>query len=71
MGRDRISFLEISAKKWGGGVPFGRYFKDDWVKHNHLLITSAANTYNLPAPLLAGVCWIEVGGAQYCRYAGI
>ena len=36
-GRDRISFLEISAKKWGGGVPFGRYFKDDWVlKHNHL-----------------------------------
>lgn len=62
MGRDRISFLEISPKKWGGGVPFGRYFKDGWVKYNHLLITSATNTYNLPAPLLAGVCWIEVGG---------
>ncbi|HEB0477989.1 TPA: hypothetical protein RYE97_004606 [Escherichia coli] len=55
-------FWKLAPKKWGGGVPFGRYFKDSWVKHNHLLITSAANTYNLPAPLLAGVCWIEVGG---------
>lgn len=54
-------FWKLAPKKWGEGVPYGRYFKDRWVKHNHLLITSAANTYNLPAPLLAGVCWIEVG----------
>ncbi len=35
-------FWKLAPKKWGGGVPFGRYFKDDWVKHNHLLIPLTA-----------------------------
>ncbi|MBK0800491.1 hypothetical protein I8742_04460 [Escherichia coli] len=55
-------FWKLAPKKWGGGVAFGRYFKDGWVKHNCLLINAAANAWHLPAPLLAGVCWIEVGG---------
>ncbi|HCL5253738.1 TPA: hypothetical protein N2G30_003931 [Salmonella enterica] len=55
-------FWKLAPKKWGGGVPYGRHFKDGWIKHNHSQITSAANTYHLPDALLAGVCWIEVGG---------
>lgn len=55
-------FWKLLPKKWGGGVPYGRYFKDGWVKHNRLQIISSANAWHLPEALLAGVCWIEVGG---------
>ena len=49
-------------QRLGGGIPYIQRFKDGWVRHNKSLITSNAATYRMPAQLLAGVCWIEVGG---------
>lgn len=37
-------------------------FKNKWVRHNKPFITSNAKTYKFPPELLAGICWIEVGG---------
>lgn len=49
-------------ERLGGGIPYIQNFKDGWVRHNKSLIRSNATTYRMPAELLAGVCWIEVGG---------
>lgn len=46
----------------GGGRSYGRKFKDAWVRHNKTQIKLMAMTYQFPPELLAGVCWIEVGG---------
>ncbi|RMR96213.1 hypothetical protein ALP73_100692 [Pseudomonas coronafaciens pv. garcae] len=46
----------------GGGTAYSRRFKDAWVVHNKSYIKAAAAKYSLPIELLAGVCWIEVGG---------
>ncbi|WP_052250328.1 hypothetical protein [Enterobacter sp. Bisph1] len=48
--------------RFGGGRNYLRTFKDFWVKKNSSLIRSTALYYQLPLELLAGVCWIEVGG---------
>lgn len=53
---------KILPKKIGGGRLFIRGFKDSWVKKHNSLIKSAALKYEIPPELLAGVCWIEVGG---------
>ena len=37
-------------------------FKDDWVYSYRDLIKKAAETYDIPVDLLAGVAWIELGG---------
>lgn len=46
----------------GGGIPYIQRFKDAWVEHNKAFIKTAATQYKMPPELLAGVCWIEVGG---------
>jgi hypothetical protein len=53
---------KLVPEKWGGGVGYIQKFKDSWVIHNRQTIKFAAAEFKLPAELLAGVCWIEVGG---------
>lgn len=53
---------KIVPENLGGGIPFIQRFKDAWVQNNKLRILAAAGRYRFPPPLLAGVCWIEVGG---------
>ncbi|WP_312629794.1 hypothetical protein [Scandinavium sp.] len=53
---------KLTPEKWGGGVGYIQKFKDSWVIHNRQIIKFAAAEFKLPAELLTGVCWIEVGG---------
>ncbi len=53
---------KIVPRRFGGGIPYIQKFKDAWVRHNKDLIKRAATKQNIPPELLAGVCWIEVGG---------
>ena len=53
---------KILSEKIGGGRAYARGFKDAWVKKHSSLIRSISLRYKLPPELLAGVCWIEVGG---------
>lgn len=57
-----IMIWKLVPETFGGGVSYIQKFKDAWVTHNSLTIRMAASEYQLPAELLAGVCWIEVGG---------
>ena len=52
-----------ATPEWlGGGKAYIQRFKDGWVQHNKTTIKAAAAQRSMPAELLAGVCWIEVGG---------
>ncbi|MDR2207973.1 MAG: hypothetical protein LBE22_03235 [Azoarcus sp.] len=53
---------KVLSEEAGGGKQYIQKFKDAWVHHNREKIKSAAHTYGFPPELLAGVCWIEVGG---------
>jgi len=53
---------KIVPDRLGGGRTFIRRFKDGWVKHNRVLIVHYARSNKIPAELLAGTAWIEVGG---------
>lgn len=53
---------KVFPERFGGGIPYIQRFKDAWVQNNKLRILAAAARHRLPAPLLGGVCWIEVGG---------
>ncbi|GKT24366.1 hypothetical protein [Acidovorax sp. SUPP3334] len=53
---------KLIPDRLGGGRQYIQNFKDAWVRHNKQYILEAATKYRLPPPLLAGVCWIEVGG---------
>lgn len=53
---------KIVPDRIGGGKQYIQKYKDAWVAHNKSIIKSQAKTHNFPAELLAGVCWIEVGG---------
>ncbi len=46
----------------GGGKDYIQKFKDAWVTHNKHFFHAAAARNRVPIELLAGVCWIEVGG---------
>lgn len=46
----------------GGGKKYIQKFKDAWVRHNKTQIKALTKQYKMPPELLAGVCWIEVGG---------
>lgn len=48
--------------RFGGGISYIQKFKDAWVKHNKMRIKLLSARYRFPPELLAGVCWIEVGG---------
>ena len=53
---------KLLPKKLGGGIPYIQSFKNGWIRINKNYIKHAAIKYKLPPNLLAGVCWIEVGG---------
>ncbi|WAK02396.1 hypothetical protein [Methylobacter sp. YRD-M1] len=53
---------KLLPQRFGGGIAYIQRFKDAWVQHNKILIRTAATRYKMPPELLAGVCWIEVGG---------
>lgn len=53
---------KVVPQRLGGGRAYIQKFKDAWVHHNNLFIKTSAARYTLPPELLAGVCWIEVGG---------
>ena len=53
---------KLLPERVGGGIAYIQKFKDAWVKHNKELIKTSASQNKMPAELLAGVCWIEVGG---------
>jgi hypothetical protein len=53
---------KLLPPRFGGGITYIQRFKDAWVHHNRMLIRAAATRYKMPPELLAGVCWIEVGG---------
>lgn len=53
---------KLVPERFGGGKDYIQRFKDAWVQHNKHAIQGAAGTNRLPVELLAGVCWIEVGG---------
>lgn len=53
---------KLIPERLGGGIGYIQRFKDAWVQHNKAQIKAAATQYSMPPELLAGVCWIEVGG---------
>lgn len=57
-----VLIWKILPEKFGGGRQYIQKFKDAWVMHNKTIIKSQAKNFSFPAELLAGVCWIEVGG---------
>ena len=61
---DALEFAiwKLVPEKVGGGKIHIQGFKDAWVSHNKNYINSNAGKYQFPPELLAGVCWIEVGG---------
>ncbi len=57
-----LFFWKLVPSRFGGGKEYIQKFKDAWVRHNRNRIQVAATQNKLPVELLAGVCWIEVGG---------
>lgn len=53
---------QLGPERFGGGVPYLFKYKDGWVSHNKEHIKKIAAENSLPADLLAGVAWAEVGG---------
>jgi hypothetical protein len=53
---------KLLPERFGGGIAYIQKFKDAWVQHNKDDIKSAAALHKMPPELVAGVCWIEVGG---------
>jgi hypothetical protein len=57
-----LAVWKLVPEKFGGGIPYIQNFKNAWVKNNKTTIILSAKENFIPAQLLAGVCWIEVGG---------
>lgn len=57
-----VLMWKLVPERWGGGRAYIQRFKDGWVHHHRAAIRVAARDQSFPAELLAGVCWIEVGG---------
>lgn len=53
---------KLVPSRFGGGRGYIQGYKDAWVRHHRVAIRASAAKYVLPPELLAGVCWIEVGG---------
>ncbi len=61
-GVHNVFMWKIMPEKWGGGKPYIQKFKNSWVIFHKDQIKREASIKGFPAELLAGVCWIEVGG---------
>lgn len=64
---DAVPWNTLLAMEWKQTEPFfGDLFivgfKNQWISGNRNLITAAAQKYDIPVELLAGVAWTEVGG---------
>lgn len=57
-----ILIWKIWPDRLGGGKEYLFAYKDSWVAYNRLRIISAANQVGIPADLLAGTAWEELGG---------
>ena len=57
-----LAMWKLVPERFSGGKAYIQGYKDAWVRHNRALIKSNAAKQRFPAELLAGVCWIEVGG---------
>lgn len=53
---------KVVPENLGGGRSHIQAYKDGWVRFNRAEILVAGSLHRLPAELIAGVCWIEVGG---------
>ncbi|MDN7428147.1 MULTISPECIES: hypothetical protein [unclassified Burkholderia] len=53
---------KLAPERWNGGIKYIQAFKDAWIMHNKSHIRAAAGRNRLPREMLAGICWIEVGG---------
>ncbi|MFK7785982.1 MAG: hypothetical protein AB8B56_12740 [Crocinitomicaceae bacterium] len=53
---------KFRSERRGGGWPYLYRFKDSWVVYHKDQIKREASTHGFPAELLAGVCYVEVGG---------
>lgn len=53
---------KLAPKRVGGGIAYIQRFKDAWIQYNKASIRVTAARHAFPPELLAGVCWIEVGG---------
>lgn len=65
MGHDEVSDWGASDAIWWktrGGQQYLYAYKDRWVRGYRNAIRAAADTYDIPRVLLAGVAWVEVGG---------
>lgn len=56
---------KLTPEKIGGGIPYIQKFKDGWVQFHKNDIKKIASQFLIPAELLAGVAWVEVGGDSY------
>lgn len=58
-----LDVIVWKAPSWAGGDKnLLKNFKDAWVKSHATTIKNQAKLNNISVILLAGVCWIEVGG---------
>jgi hypothetical protein len=57
-----LAIWKLAPESFGGGRGYIQRFKDAWVRHHRTTITTNALQHRIPAVLLAGVSWIEVGG---------
>lgn len=57
-----LALWKLVPEKLHGGRLYIQRFKDAWLIHNKSDIKRSALRHKLPVELLAGVCWIEVGG---------
>ena len=57
-----VFMWKMVPERLGGGIPYIQRFKNSWVQFHKDQIKREAAAKGFPAELLAGVCWIEVGG---------
>jgi len=57
-----VFMWKVMPESWGGGIPYIQRFKNSWVRYHKEQIKSEAASKGFPPELLAGICWIEVGG---------
>jgi hypothetical protein len=57
-----VILWKILPERFGGGAPFSTTYKNSWIVFRRRDIFRIANENNIPADLLAGVAFAELGG---------